>query len=234
MSSVRVECVVSSGFGIGESPVWDEKEGALLCVDIPGRRACRWSPGSGQLQAVPLDAPVSSVALRKSGGYVVTLGTRFAALNWKEQQVTTIAHVDKDKPNNRFNDGKVDPAGRYFAGTMAEEIRPAVLERNQGSLYTLCPDLSVVKHFDRVDISNGLDWSLDHKTFFYIDSLSYSVDAFDYDIQTGKIDNRRSVYKLEKEESIPDGMCIDTEGKLWVACYDGGRVIRLDPETGSS
>lgn len=65
-----------------------------------------------------LDAPVSSVALRKSGGYVVTLGTRFAALNWKEQQVTTIAHVDKDKPNNRFNDGKVDPAGRYFAGTL--------------------------------------------------------------------------------------------------------------------
>lgn len=72
-------------------------------------------------------------------------------------------------------------------GTMAEEIRPAVLERRQGSLYTLFPDLSVVKHFDQVDISNGLDWSLDHRTFFYIDSLSYSVDAFDYDLQTGKI-----------------------------------------------
>lgn len=70
---------------------------------------------------------------------------------------------------------------------MAEEIRPAVLERRQGSLYTLFPDLSVVKHFDQVDISNGLDWSLDHRTFFYIDSLSYSVDAFDYDLQTGKI-----------------------------------------------
>uniref|UniRef100_A0A8C9G0Y6 SMP-30/Gluconolactonase/LRE-like region domain-containing protein n=1 Tax=Pavo cristatus TaxID=9049 RepID=A0A8C9G0Y6_PAVCR len=134
-----------------------------------------------------LDAPVSSVALRKSGDYVITLGTRFAALKWKEQSVTTIAQVDRDKANNRFNDGKVDPAGRYFAGTMAEEIRPAVLERRQGSLYTLCPDHSVVKHFDQVDISNGLDWSLDHKTFFYIDSLSYSVDAFDYDLQTGKI-----------------------------------------------
>lgn len=70
---------------------------------------------------------------------------------------------------------------------MAEEIRPAVLEPRQGSLYTLCPDHSVVKHFDQVDISNGLDWSLDHKTFFYIDSLTYSVDAFDYDLQTGKI-----------------------------------------------
>lgn len=83
---------------------------------------------------------------------------------------------------------------------MAEEIRPAVLERNQGSLYTLCPDLSVVKHFDRVDISNGLDWSLDHKTFFYIDSLSYSVDAFDYDIQTGKIGMNCPILKYALED----------------------------------
>ncbi|KAB0338481.1 hypothetical protein FD755_025241, partial [Muntiacus reevesi] len=116
--------------------------------------------------------------------------------------------------------------------TMAEETAPAVLERRQGSLYSLFPDHHVEKYFDQVDISNGLDWSLDHKIFYYIDSLSYSVDAFDYDLQTGKISNRRSVYKLEKEEQIPDGMCIDVEGKLWVACYNGGRVIRLDPETG--
>ncbi|XP_058297293.1 regucalcin [Hylobates moloch] len=119
-----------------------------------------------------------------------------------------------------------------FAGTMAEETAPAVLERHQGALYSLFPDHHVKKYFDQVDISNGLDWSLDHKIFYYIDSLSYSVDAFDYDLQTGQISNRRSVYKLEKEEQIPDGMCIDAEGKLWVACYNGGRVIRLDPVTG--
>ncbi|XP_053773556.1 regucalcin isoform X4 [Desmodus rotundus] len=121
---------------------------------------------------------------------------------------------------------------RVTVGTMAEETAPAVLERHQGSLYSLFPDHHVEKYFDQVDISNGLDWSLDHKIFYYIDSLSYSVDAFDYDLQTGKISNRRSVYKLEKEEQIPDGMCIDAEGKLWVACYNGGRVIRLDPQTG--
>ncbi|XP_031451902.1 regucalcin [Phasianus colchicus] len=232
MSSVKIECIGTDRYRLGESPVWDEKENSLLYVDITGRKVCRWDAGSGQVQAVSVDAPVSSVALRKSGDYVITLGTRFAALKWKEQLVTTIAQVDRDKAKNRFNDGKIDPAGRYFAGTMAEEIRPAVLEPRQGSLYMLCPDHSVVKHFDQVDISNGLDWSLDHKTFFYIDSLSYSVDAFDYDLQTGKIGNRRSIYKVEKEENIPDGMCIDTEGKLWVACYNGGRVIRLDPETG--
>ncbi|XP_053240063.1 regucalcin-like [Podarcis raffonei] len=232
MSSVKVESVVQHNCKLGESPVWEEKESSLLFVDITDKKVYRWNSLTKELHSVSVGAPVSCVCLRKSGDYMITLGTQFAALNWKNKSVTTIKHVDLDKSNNRFNDGKVDPAGRLFAGTMGEEIRPAVLERQQGSLYTLLPDHSVVKHFDKVDISNGLDWSLDHKTFYYIDSLSYSVDAFDYDLQTGKLSNRRSVYKMEKEESIPDGMCIDSDGKLWVACYNGGRVIRIDPETG--
>ncbi|XP_020652484.3 regucalcin [Pogona vitticeps] len=232
MSSVKIECIVQERCKIGESPLWEEKDHSLLFVDISGKKVYRWNSLTKEVESVSVDAPVSSISLRKSGDYIITLGTQFATLNWSKKSVTTITHIDKDKPNNRFNDGKVDPAGRLFAGTMAEEIRPAVLERQQGSLYTLLPDHSVVKHFDKVDISNGLDWSLDHRTFFYIDSLSYSVDAFDYDLQTGKLANRRHMYKMEKEESIPDGMCIDREGKLWVACYDGGRVIRIDPETG--
>ncbi|XP_053563717.1 regucalcin [Bombina bombina] len=232
MSSIKIELVVRDTYRIGESPIWEEKEGTLLYVDITGQKVCRWNPSTNKVQGVSVDAPVGSVALRKSGGYVVALGTRFGALNWEDQSVTTLAHVDEDKPNNRFNDGKVDPVGRFLAGTMSQEIRPAVVERQQGSLYTLYPDRSVVKHFDKVDISNGLDWSLDHKTLYYIDSLSYTVDALDYDINTGKSSNRRHLYKLEKDEGIPDGMCIDAEGKLWVACYSGGRVIRLDPETG--
>ncbi|XP_051840580.1 regucalcin-like [Antechinus flavipes] len=232
MSSIKIETVVQDTNRCGESPVWEEKSNSLLYVDIPSKKICRWNSLTKQVQEVIVDSPVSSVAIRQSGGYVATVGTRFCALNWEDQSLSDLFSVDKDKKNNRFNDGKVDPAGRYFAGTMSEEIAPAVLERHQGSLYALFPNGIAEKYFDNVDISNGLDWSLDHKIFYYIDSLSYSVDAFDYDLQTGKIANRRSVYKMEKEEHIPDGMCIDTEGKLWVACYNGGRVIRLDPETG--
>ncbi|XP_039175563.1 protein Jade-3 isoform X2 [Crotalus tigris] len=232
MSSVKVECVVPVNCEIGESPVWEEKDNSLLFVDITNQKVYQWHSLTKEVQSISVDAPVSTVSLRKSGGYIITRGTQFAALDWKKKSVTTITEVEKDKPNNRFNDGKVDPAGRLVAGTMSQEIRPTVVERHQGSLYTLFPDHSVVKHFDKVDISNGLDWSLDHRTFFYIDSLSYRVDAFDYDLQTGKLCNRRSMYELEKEDAIPDGMCIDTEGKLWVACYGGGRVIRIDPETG--
>ncbi|XP_074069790.1 regucalcin-like [Macrotis lagotis] len=232
MSSLKIESIVLDYSRCGESPVWEEKSNSLLYVDIPSKKICRWDSLTKKVEEVSVDSPVSSVAIRQSGGYVATVGTRFCALNWEEKSLSDLFFVDKDKKNNRFNDGKVDPAGRYFAGTMAEETAPAVLERHQGSLYALFPNGTVEKYFDRVDISNGLDWSLDHKIFYYIDSLAYSVDAFDYDVQTGKIANRRSVYKMEKEEHIPDGMSIDTEGKLWVACYNGGRVIRIDPETG--
>ncbi|XP_054829566.1 regucalcin-like [Eublepharis macularius] len=232
MSSVKIEVVVKEHCKLGESPLWEEKKNSLLFVDITGKKVLRWNSLTKEVQAVNVDDVVSLVALHNSGDYIITQGPRFAALNWKNKSVTTINHVDRDKANNRFNDGKVDPAGRLFAGTMGNETAPAVLERKQGSLFTLFPDHSVVKHFNSVDVSNGLDWSLDCRTFFYIDSLSYRVDAFDYDLQTGQITNRRSVYTMEQEDHIPDGMSIDTEGKLWVACYNGGRVIRIDPETG--
>ncbi|XP_055963326.1 regucalcin isoform X2 [Sorex fumeus] len=160
MSSIKTECVLLEKCWCGESPVWEEATNSLLFVDIPAKKVFRWDPLSKQVQRMSVDASVSSVALRQSGGYVATIGTKFCALNWEDQTVVTLATVDKDKKNNRFNDGKVDPTGRYIAA------------------------------------------------------------------------NRRSMYTMEKEEQIPDGMCIDIEGKLWVACYNGGRVIRLDPETG--
>ncbi|XP_051563014.1 regucalcin-like isoform X1 [Myxocyprinus asiaticus] len=232
MSSIKVECVIKEKNEIGESPVWEERDSSLVYVDISGQRVSRWSSLTSQIESIATEKPVGSVVPRQSGGYVIGEGTRFAFVDWGKRSITTVAHVDKEKPNNRFNDGKADPAGRFFAGTMGMELQPAVVERKQGSLYTLHPDHLVVKHFDEVDISNGLDWSLDHRIFYYIDSLAFMVEAFDYNIQTGGISNRRVVYRLEKDEGIPDGMCIDTEGKLWVACYSGGRVLRIDPQTG--
>lgn len=115
---------------------------------------------------------------------------------------------------------------------MGKEERPAEVERQQGSLFSVNSDLCVTKHLSQVDISNGLEWSLDQKTFFYIDSLSLTVDAFDYDCHSGLIGNRRVVYRLEEGAGLPDGMTGDADGRLWVACYNGGRVIHIDPATG--
>ncbi|CAL8306799.1 unnamed protein product [Merluccius merluccius] len=234
MSSVKVQCVVKESCLIGEGPVWEESEQSLLYVDIAGQKIHRWNPATNSKQSVATDHMVGFAVPRKSGGYVAGVGRSFVAVDWPTQSVSPLVEVEADKPMNRFNDGKVDPVGRLLAGTMPLEERPAVFEMKQGSLYSLDSDLSVTKHFSQVDLSNGLDWSADHSIFYYIDSLSFSVDAFSYDLQTGTLSNRRPVYRLEEKEGIPDGMCVDDNGGLWVTCYNGGQVIHIDPKVGVS
>ncbi|XP_070786770.1 regucalcin [Enoplosus armatus] len=232
MSSVKVQCVVKASSLIGEGPVWEESEQTLLFVDIAGRKIHRWSPTTNQIHSVETGDMVGFVVPRRSGGYVAGVGRSIVAVDWSTLAMTSLLEVDEDKPNNRLNDGKVDPMGRLLAGTMGKEVRPAEIQRQQGSLFSVTSDLTVTKHLDQVDISNGLDWSLDQKMFFYIDSLSQTVDAFDYDSHTGHLGNRRVVYRMEDGEGFPDGMTVDAEGRLWVACYNGGRVINIDPATG--
>ncbi|XP_055991068.1 regucalcin-like [Sorex fumeus] len=233
MESFKIEAVIRKKHRMAESPVWEEKTGQLVYVDINAQTVCRWDPGSGEVQTVGLSNRVGCVALRGKGAYVVAAGTCLGFLDWETQQVQWTARLDQDKPHNRFNDGKVDPAGRFVAGTMPEESAPGVWEPGQGSLYTLYADHSVVRYLHGLGIPNGLDWSLDHRTFYHIDSLDRCVRAYDYQVETGGIANPRLLYQLPKEQGMPDGMCVDTTGKLWVACIDGGQVIRLDPETGN-
>eukprot|EP00066_Takifugu_rubripes_P003842 XP_003966758.1 PREDICTED: regucalcin [Takifugu rubripes] len=232
MASVKVDCVVKARALIGEGPVWEESERSLLFVDIYGRKIHRWHPDTDRTQSMETGNMVGFAVPRRSGGYVAGIGRSIVAVDWSTRTTTSMAEVDEDKGNTRLNDGKVDPYGRLFAGTMAIEERPAELERHQGSLYSVTSDLTVTKHLDKVDISNGMDWSLDHRTFFYIDSLALTIDAFDYDSDSGLIGNRRVVYRMEEGEGLPDGMAIDVKGHLWVACYNGGRVINIDPAVG--
>ncbi|XP_026157463.1 regucalcin isoform X2 [Mastacembelus armatus] len=232
MSSVKVESVVKASALVGEGPVWEESEQTLLFVDIAGRKIHRWNSTTNQVKSVETGDMVGFAVPRRSGGYVAGVGRSIVSLDWSTQAMTSLVEVDEDKPNNRLNDGKVDPTGRLLAGTMGKEQRPAEVQKQQGSLFSVTSDLTVTKRLSQVDISNGLDWSLDQKTFFYIDSLFLSVDAFDYDSNTGHLGNRRVVYHMEKGEGLPDGMTVDADGRLWVACYNGGRVINIDPATG--
>lgn len=230
MSSVKVECVVNPSTLLGEGPVWEESDQKLLFVDIVGQKIHRWSPSTNQIQSVGTDDTVGFAVPRRSGGYAAGVGLGMVALDWSTQETTALAKVDQDKPNNRLNDGKVDPAGRLLAGTMLRKDFAA--GKKTGSLFSLAPDLTLTKLLGQVDISNGMDWSLDQKTMFYIDSLSLSVDAFDYSVVTGQLDNRRVVYRMNEGEGCPDGMTLDADGRLWVACFDGGRVLNIDPATG--
>ncbi|OBS75954.1 hypothetical protein A6R68_17594, partial [Neotoma lepida] len=142
-----------------------------------------------------------------------------------------VAQLDGQTPGIRVNDGKVDPVGRFVTGTMPEPLSPGVWEPAQGALYSLHGDHVVRKLADRLGIPNGLDWSPDQRTFYHVDSLDYAVYVYDYDVQAGTIGNRRLLLQLPRGRAMPDGLCVDSVGSLWVACIDGGRVIRVDPHT---
>ncbi|KAM9835834.1 regucalcin [Aulostomus maculatus] len=232
MSSMKVDPVVKESALIGEGPVWEESKQSLLFVDIAGKKIHRWSPMTNQVQSMETGQMVGFAVPRQSGGYVAGVGRKIVTVDWSTQMMRSLVEVDGDKPNNRLNDGKVDPIGRLLAGTMGMEESPAVVPRQQGSLFSLTSDRTLTKLVHKVDISNGMDWSMDQRTFFYIDSLSLTVDAFDYDVNMGHISNRHVVYRMQDGEGLPDGMTIDTNGRLWVACYNGGQVINIDPETG--
>lgn len=147
----------------------------------------------------------------------------------KKELVVT---VDEDKPENHLNDGKCDPLGRLWVGSMAHEIEPAQPAREQGTLFSLSGDRKLTKWVDKITISNGMTWSLDKKMFYYIDSFLRTIYAFDYDEEAGAISNRRIAVKNDPSLGYPDGMTIDAEGMLWVAMYDGWKVVCFNPVTG--
>lgn len=118
MACPKIEAVIKKKHRMGECPVWEEESGQLVYVDITAKSVCRWDPVSGEVQTVRLRDRVGCVALRRKGSYVVACGTRLGLLDWETQQVQWVARVDQDKPGNRFNDGKVDPAGRHHAGAV--------------------------------------------------------------------------------------------------------------------
>ncbi|XP_029986438.1 regucalcin, partial [Sphaeramia orbicularis] len=150
MSSVKVECVVKDSTLIGEGPVWEESEQTLLFVDIIGQKIHRWSPVTNQIQSVETGDSVGFAVPRASGGYVAGVGRRFVAVDWSTQTMTSLVEIDTDKPTNRLNDGKVDPIGRLWAGTMGAEHGPGVFQKQMGSLFSLNCDLKVNKHLEQV------------------------------------------------------------------------------------
>ncbi len=145
------------------------------------------------------------------------------------ESVCMLASLEEHLPGNRFNDGKCDPRGHFWAGSMDDQQKNA-----SGALYSLDPvSLHVTKHASDVRISNGIVWSHDHRLMYYIDTPDERVDVFDYDASTGAVSNRRVAFHVPEEMGWPDGSTLDKEGMLWIAHWGGSRVTRWDPRTGA-
>ncbi len=223
----HVELVLDAKAELGEGALWHAQAQRLYWVDIIRGEVHVYDPRAQTDRTIRVGQQVGTVVPRRSGGLMLALHHGFASLDLDTEQVTVLNDPEQALPNNRFNDGKCDPAGRFWAGTMDMAEAPGA-----GSLYRLEADLAVSKQVDNVTTSNGLVWSLDQTKMYYIDSGAQTVDAFDYDHATGAIANRRSVITLPKEYGIPDGMTMDEEGRLWVAGWGGRRLSRWDPADG--
>jgi len=224
--NIGVELLVDAHAEVGEGPLWDDQKQVLYWVDIMKNTLYIYDPAKKENTAFDIGQHVGTVVPRESGGLMLALHHGFAAFNPETGDLTMLADPEAQLPENRFNDGKCDPAGRFWAGTM--KIVP---EKGAGSLYRLDLDLRVHKMVENVTVSNGLVWSLDHSTMYYIDSPAQTVTAYDYDINSGDIGNGQVIIRVPKEMGFPDGMAIDNEGMLWIAHYDGGCVRRWNPDT---
>jgi len=208
---------------LGEGPIYIDK--LLYWIDIEGRLVHRLRLKDDQFHSFVMPSRPGCVVPRASGGVAVALEDGIYSLNEEAGRVERLAHIPLR--NQRLNDGKCDRLGRLWVGSM-------VLSgpKQTGSLYRVDPDLSVHTMLDGITISNGLAWSADDKTLYYIDTPTGRVDAFDFDLESGSISNRRPVVEVPKELGFPDGMTIDASGKLWVGLWAGGAVACFDPATG--
>ena len=209
----------------GEGPVWND--GRLLYVDIESHLILRLDPDSGAEDVWDVGQRVGFVVPCESGRFLYGGDNGLFFLDPASGESTFITDPEPDRPANRFNDGKCSPDGRLFAGTIATDKKTGAAR-----LYRLDPDLSLAEAHGPVTNSNGLAWSADGRTCYYIDTPSLEVKAFDYDSATGLISNPRTAIQCGDGEGVPDGMTIDDEDHLWIAFCHGSRVARYDPANG--
>lgn len=225
--SKEAELVLDTKVDLGEGPIWDSAKELLYWVNIMEKQLFIFDPETAENRAIDVGQYVGTVVKGRSGHLYLALHHGFAKLDPESEKLTMISDPEAHISGNRFNDGKCDPAGRFWAGTMSIEETS-----NSGSLYVLEPSGRTRKMLSDVSISNGIVWSLDAKTMYYIDTPTGCVDAFDYELETGNINNRRTAIKLPEGQGFPDGMTGDAEGMLWVAHWGGYRVTRWNPNTG--
>lgn len=220
----------------GEGPHWDETTKSLFFVDIIAGDCHQWNSQTGDHDKIHTGNPTSFIVPREKGGFVIGQGLKLVHLDWHTKTQKTILTAEKDKPTNRFNDGKCDAVGRLWAGTMGKEKQPAVPDPEVGHFYMLDKEQKLHTMKDKVNISNGLTWTVDNRTLFYTHSLPRKVFAYDFDLPSGNISNERVVIDFTEKPmdkfGIPDGMTSDLNDKIWLACYFSSRVFQIDPETG--
>jgi sugar lactone lactonase YvrE len=208
---------------LGEGPVWDERTQSLFWIDILNYRVHQFFPERGTGRIFEIGDLVGSLALTHSDTLILALRHRLARLDLVSGDVEILLDVEEGKPDNKLNDGKPDARGRFWFGSFSQN-------EGEAALYRYDPDGSLHVMQEGMTGSNGLGWSPDGRTFYLTDSGDKKIYAFDFDVETGEIRDRRVFVDLSDGDPTPDGLTVDEEGHVWSAQFDGGEVIRFSPD----
>lgn len=223
--SRMVEVAQHAEASLGEGPAWDESRELLIWVDITNRRVHQWNPATGRDEVIAVDRFVGAAVPWKRGHIALAVADGFGDLDSTTGSFAMLGPLTPTDKPSRMNDAKCDGAGRYWGGTIALDLSPGA-----GKLYRLDLEGSVDVMLDGLHISNGLGWSPDNRVMYLIDSFAYTLYAFDFDLESGSIADRRPLIEVPEADGVMDGMTVDGEGCLWVAIFGGSEVRRYKPD----
>lgn len=222
---IAISCVVDDRALLGEGPIWSPRDDCLYWVDILTPSVHTFSPTEGKNESVKLGTMVSVALPRASGGLLLATPTGLKSFDPVNNQLTMFCHPEAGRPANRYNDGKCDRRGRLWIGSI--DMATAA---NRGSLFRVDSDASWKKMDTGFTVANGMAWSPDDKSMYFVDSTRRTVYVYDFDIRSGELANRRALITLEPSDGVPDGITVDDKGCIWVAVWDAWRVSQYSPE----
>jgi sugar lactone lactonase YvrE len=218
--------IIDERFELAEGPVWVRQ--SLWWVDIMQGMLHKWDPLAATHEARSTGDLLGAAVPSRDGRWLLAQNRSLALFDWDQSKSQVVATLDSELPRNRCNDGKCDPQGRFWFGTMnMDNVAEA------GTLYCLNAAGECHARQECVTISNGLAWSEDSRVMFYIDSPTRRVDAFDFDAAEGRIANRRTLIEFGEQDGWPDGMTIDANGCLWIAMWGGSKIAVVDSSNGA-
>jgi len=220
----NVEHLVEINNELGESPLWYQNSQTLFWVDIQKNLLCQYSLRTHLLKTLHLNIIPTSIAIRKTKDLLVSADKSIMAYDIEKHEFIVLKKNVFITDKMRFNDGSVDPAGRYWIGTMDYEARNPI-----GLLYKFNTDYSTEVMENNLVISNGIGWSPDRRKMYLTDSFFKKIYIYDYNMSNGSIDNKHVFVDSEEEEGVPDGLTVDSQGCVWSARWDGWKINRYDP-----
>lgn len=219
-SNMQIRAISNVVSDLGEGPVWDDRTGEVLWTDITGKKFHRTHLNTGLTESFSMPMMIGAIALTHDDSYVAATQTGIAGISRSGELITQNSFL---APDSRMNDGKVDQRGRFLAGSVAIDF-----SQERGTLYSFDASGKIRPLLERLTLSNGMCWSADGESFFFIDSIPGTLWRYRYDMEKGEISSGEVLIRFDSGDGVPDGMCMSSEGFLIIAFWDGSRVEVFD------